>query len=122
MALNVTWSPSVHGMGKTGQAIKQAVKEDAHVRYEAGIQEINRIDAELKKGYAVLNQQWGDYWQHYMVLGRGKGGGFTLAKMKQIAMANMEKWQRLFHQREILRQQLKLPRVYTGYFKDRPFG
>ncbi len=122
MPLTVQWNPSLGAMQLVEEEIKHVVKQDARAYYEDGMRKLAQIDTELKKGYAILNEQWGLYWQHYLVLGRGVGGGYTLAKMRQVAMKNMEKWQKLYHQREILRQKLKQPRVYTTYFSDRPFG
>ncbi len=122
MPITVEWNPDLRRMELVEKEIKEAVKRDAKAYYEEGIRRLGEIDLELKKGYSILDQQWTDFWRYYLVVRRGIASDLPLSKMFKTAMANREKWRKLYQQREILRQKLKQPRVYTSYFSDRPFG
>ena len=83
--------------------------------------EIKKIDAELRKGYALLDTQWGEFYRYYFTLQRGPGTGMTLGKMMKTCLNNTTQWQRLAAKRKQLGMSLALPRTFDAVVSlDRP--
>jgi|GEM_PF-3255609 len=101
--------------------VRERVRDLVRRENEKISAEIGKIDAELRKGYALLDTQWGEFYRYYFALQRGPGGGMTLNKMMQTCLNNTTKWQRLAARRKQLCMQLALPRTFDATIGlDRP--
>lgn len=100
--------------GPINSVIGNAVRAKVRQENEQIAQSISKLDAEMRKGYSILDSQWTEFYRYYFTLGRGPVGGTSLQGMWKTCLSNLTKWQRMRDQRNRLASLLSLPRTFDA--------
>ena len=100
--------------GTINAVIRNAVVAKVRQESEQIAAAIKKLDAEMRKGYSILDSQWTEFYRYYFTLGRGPVGGTSLQGMFKTCLNNLTKWQRMRDERNRLASLLSLPRTFEA--------
>jgi hypothetical protein len=100
--------------GPINAVIRNAVQNKIRQENESIAATIKKLDAEMRKGYSILDSQWTEFYRYYFTLGRGPSSDMPLKSMFRTCLNNLTKWQRMRDERNRLASLLSLPRTFDA--------
>ncbi len=100
--------------GPINSVIRNAVQKIVRQENESIAATIKKLDAEMRKGYSILDSQWTEFYRYYFTLGRGPSSDMPLKSMFRTCLNNLTQWQRMRDERNRLAALLSLPRTFEA--------
>lgn len=100
--------------GSINAVIRNAVVAKVRQENEQIAAAIKKLDAEMRKGYGILDRQWTEFYRYYFTLGRGPSSDMPLKSMFRTCLNNLTQWQRMRDERNRLAALLSLPRTFEA--------
>ena len=100
--------------GPINSVIRNAGQKIVRQENESIAATIKKLDAEMRKGYGILDRQWTEFYRYYFTLGRGPSSDMPLKSMFRTCLNNLTKWQRMRDERNRLASLLSLPRTFDA--------
>lgn len=100
--------------GPINSVIRNAGQKIVRQENESIAATIKKLDAEMRKGYVILDTQFTEFYRYYFTLGRGPSSGMSLQSMFRTCLHNLTQWQRMRDERNRLASLLSLPRTFDA--------